>query len=219
MAAFYSELYDRPPRRPHPSAHSLLSSRRRTSFDASDISSGTLCCTPVIRDAHDSLRRRLCSSRRLPGDRGMHMDAWIEALTMVLLLMVSLRTIRLCGQIYLDARHRVRSGVQELLMQLTTLTLDGVFSSSLAGLAAFFGYLLHSKRLVMNFVIVGRGDDEDKHEGRLCKELQTLKVGNGYLRVGWMRFLFGDGVISFSLVSPPSMPASSLPTHHLLPWE
>ncbi len=72
----------------------------------------------------------------------------------------------------------------------------------------------------MNVVTVGRGDDDDKHQGRLCKELQTLNVEIGYLRAGWMRFLFGrDGVISIPLVSPPSMPVSSLRTHYLLPWE
>ncbi|KAK0193171.1 hypothetical protein F5146DRAFT_533923 [Armillaria mellea] len=137
--------------------------------------------------------------RRLPGDKGMRTDAWTEALPRVLPLLVSLRRVRFSGQMYLDAQHRVRSGVQGTLAQLTSLTLDGVFFSSLAELTGFFGCVPRLKKLAMNVVTVGRGDDDnDIHSGVLCKDLETLKVGTGNLCPRWMRFLFGkDGAMSF----------------------
>ncbi len=141
----------------------------------------------------------------------MRTDAWTEAFPRVLPLFVSLRTVKFSGQMYLDARHRVGSGVQGLLVQLTSLTLDGVFFSSLAELATFFGYVLHLKKLAVNVITVGRGDDgDDVHMGGLCKELETLKVGIGHLRARWMRFLLGrDGVISPENLREMVFPAAS----------
>ncbi len=149
--------------------------------------------------------------RRLPGDKGMRTDAWTEALPRVLALLVSLRTVKLSGQMYLDARHRVRNGVQGVLVQLTSLTLDGVFFSSLTELATFFGCVPHLKRLAVDVITVGWGDDDDViHMGGLCKELETLKVGIGHLRARWMRFLFGsDGIISLENLRELVFPVTS----------
>ncbi len=113
---------------------------------------------------------------------------------------------------YLDARHRVRTGVQGVLAQLTSLTLDGVFFSSLAELGTFFGCVPLLRRLAVNAITVGRGDDDDGdlHEGVLCNELEMLKVGIGHLRVRWMRFLFGrDGVISLKNLKELVFPVTS----------
>ncbi len=149
--------------------------------------------------------------RRLPGDKGMRTDAWTEALPRVLPLLVSLWRAKFSGQMYLDARHRVRSGVQVVLAQLTSLTLDGVFFSSLAELGTFFVCVPHLKRLAVNVITVGRGDDDDDgHDGGLCKELETLKVGIGHLRARWMRFLFGrEGVISLENLRELVFPVTS----------
>ncbi len=100
----------------------------------------------------------------------MRTNAWTEALPRVLPLLVSLRKVRFSGQMYLDTRHRVRSGVQGVLAQLTSLTLDGVFFSSLAELTMFFQCVPHLKRLAVNVIAAGRGDnDDDVHMGGLCR--------------------------------------------------
>ncbi len=141
----------------------------------------------------------------------MRTDAWTEALPRVLALLVSLRRVTFSGQMYLDTRHRVRTGVQGVLAQLTSLTLDGVFFSSLAELATFFGWVPHLTKLAINVITVGRDDnDDDVHMGGLCKELETLKVGIGHLRARWMRFLFGrDGVISLENLTELVFPVTS----------
>ncbi len=77
-----------------------------------------------------------------------------------------------------------------MLAQLASLTLDGVFFSSLAELGTFFGCVPRLRRLAMNVVAVGRGDDDDGHDGGLCKELETLKSGSvTYVRGGCASFL------------------------------
>ncbi|KAK0472240.1 hypothetical protein IW261DRAFT_1424461 [Armillaria novae-zelandiae] len=149
--------------------------------------------------------------RRLPGDKGMRTDAWTEGLPRMLPLLVSLRRAKFSGQMYLDAMHRVRTGVQGVLAQLTSITLDGVFFSNLAELASFFGCVPHLRRLAMNVVTVGGGDSGDEvYQGGLCNELETLKVGTGNLRPRWMRFLFGrDGVISLENLRELVFPVTS----------
>lgn len=78
-----------------------------------------------------------------------------------------------------------------------SLTLNSVFSSSLAKLTMFFGCVPCLKKLAVNIVTVGSGDDNDSHESGLCKELEMLKVGIGHLCARWMCFLFGrDSIIS-----------------------
>ncbi|KAK0484136.1 hypothetical protein EDD18DRAFT_725730 [Armillaria luteobubalina] len=141
----------------------------------------------------------------------MRTDAWMEALPRVLPLLVSLGKVKFSGQMHMDTMHRVRTGVQGVLAQLTSITLDGVFFSSLAELASFFGCVPRLKRLAMNVVTVGRGDGDDgSHQGGLCKELETLKVGTGNLRPRWMRFLFGrDGAISLESLRELVFPVTS----------
>ncbi len=141
-------------------------------------------------------------------------DAWTEALPRVLPLLVLLRRVKSSGQMYLDARHRVRSGIQGVLAQLTSLTLDGVFFSSLTEVATFFGCVLLLRRLAINVVTVRRGDDDNGHDSGLCKELEMLKVGIGHLCVRWMHFLFGrEGVIMLEnlrgLVFPVTLEVNS----------
>ncbi|KAK0207521.1 hypothetical protein IW262DRAFT_1469472 [Armillaria fumosa] len=78
-----------------------------------------------------------------------------------------------------------------------SLTLDGVFFSSLTDLGSFFGSVSCLKRLAVNVVTIGRSDDDAMLQGGLCKELETLKVGTGHLHASWMRSFFGrDGIIS-----------------------
>ncbi len=181
-------------------------------------------CVDFFEDKAPLVEELTIYERQLPGDKGMRTDAWTEALPNVLPLLVSLWRARFSGQMYLDAMHRVRSGMQGVLAQLTSLTLDGVFFSSLAELGTFFGCVPHLKRLAVNVITVGRGDD-DAYEGGFCKELETLKVGIGHLRTRWMRFLFGrDGVISLEglkeLVFPVTSEVDSwMPgVHELLGW-
>ncbi|SJK99162.1 uncharacterized protein ARMOST_02450 [Armillaria ostoyae] len=167
-------------------------------------------CARFFADKAPLVEELTIFERRLPGDKGMRTDAWTEALPRVLPSLVSLRRVNLSGQMYLDARHRVRTGVQGVLAQLTSLTLDGVFFSSLAELGTFFGCVPHLKRLAVNVITAGRGDDDDLHQGGLCKELETLKVGIGHLRARWMRFLFGrDGVISLENLKELVFPVTS----------
>ncbi len=64
-----------------------------------------------------------------------------------------------------------------------SLTLDDVFFSSLNELVTFVGCVAHLRRLAVNVITVGRGDDDDDaHKRVLYKELKTLKVGIWYLR-------------------------------------
>ncbi|KAK0237391.1 hypothetical protein EDD85DRAFT_542272 [Armillaria nabsnona] len=168
-------------------------------------------CARFFADKAPLVEELTIFERRLPGDKGTRTDAWTEALPRVLPLLVSLRRVNFSGQMYLDVRHRVRTGVQGVLAQLTSLTLDGVFFSSLAELATFFRCVPHLKRLAVNVITVGRGDDgDDVHMGGLCKELETSKVGVGHLRARWMRFLFGrDGVISLANLRGLVFPVTS----------
>ncbi|PBK60748.1 hypothetical protein ARMSODRAFT_965875 [Armillaria solidipes] len=167
-------------------------------------------CARFFADKAPLVEELTIFERRLPGDKGMRTDAWTEALPRVLPLLVSLRRVKFSGQMYLDATHRVRTGVQGVLAQLTSLTLDGVFFSSLAELGTFFGCVPRLKRLAMNVITVGRGDDDDSHEGGRCKELETLKVGIGHLRARWICFLFGrDGVISLENLRELVFPVTS----------
>ncbi|KAK0485479.1 hypothetical protein EDD18DRAFT_1427991 [Armillaria luteobubalina] len=112
---------------------------------------------------------------------------------------------------HLDAMHRVRTGVQGVLAHLTSITLDGIFFSSLAKLASFFRCIPHLKRLVMNVITVGRGNGDDgSHKGGLCKELEMLKVGTGNLHPRWMHFLFGrDSTISLESLRELVFPVTS----------
>ncbi|KAK0193166.1 hypothetical protein F5146DRAFT_1000262 [Armillaria mellea] len=119
-------------------------------------------CARFFADKAPLVEELTIFERRLPGNKGMRTDAWTEALPRVLPLLVSLRRVRISGQMYLDARHRVRSGVQGILAQLTSLTLDGVFFSSLAEVTGFFGCVPRLKKLAMNVVTVGRGDDDER---------------------------------------------------------
>ncbi|KAK0237412.1 hypothetical protein EDD85DRAFT_830063 [Armillaria nabsnona] len=171
-------------------------------------------CAQFFADKAPLVEELTIFERRLPGDKGMRTAAWTEALPRVLPLLVSLRRVRFSGQMHLDRRHRVRTGVQGILVQLTSLTLDGVFFSSLAELATFFQCVPRLKRLAVNVITVGRGDDDDDdggvYEGGLCKELETLKVGIGHLRARWMRFLFGrDGVMSLENLRELVFPVTS----------
>ncbi|PBK90901.1 hypothetical protein ARMGADRAFT_1031998 [Armillaria gallica] len=145
-------------------------------------------CARLSADKASLVRELTIFERREPGDKGVCTDAWTEALPRVLPLLVLLRRVKSSGKMYLD--HCI-----EVLAQLTSLTLDGVFFSSLTEVATFFGCV---PLLAINVVTVGRGDDDDNsHEGGLCSGLETLKVGIGLLRVRWIRFLFGtDSVIS-----------------------
>ncbi|PBK90904.1 hypothetical protein ARMGADRAFT_282146 [Armillaria gallica] len=172
---------------------------------------GNSRCARFFADKAPLVQKLTIFERRLPEDKGMRTDAWTVALPRVLPLLVSLRTVKFSGQMYLDTRHRVRTGVQGVLAQLTSLTLDGVFFSSLAELGTFFGCVPHLKRLAVNVITVGRDDnDDDVHTGGLCKELETLKVGIGHLRARWMRFLFGtDGVISLESLKELVFPVTS----------
>ncbi|SJL04303.1 uncharacterized protein ARMOST_07664 [Armillaria ostoyae] len=92
--------------------------------------------------------------RRLPGDKGMRTDTWTEALSRVLPLLISPRRVRFSGRMYFDVRHKVQSGIQGVLAQLTSGTLNGMFFSSLAELVTFFGCVPCLKRLAMNIVTV-----------------------------------------------------------------
>ncbi len=173
-------------------------------------------CARFFADKAPLVEELTVFERRLPGDKGMRTAAWTEVLPRVLPLLVSLRRVRFSGQMYLDRRHRVQNGVQGVLAQLTSVTLDGVFFSSLAELATFFGCVPHLKRLAVNVIAVGRvdddddDDDDDGHEGGLCTELETLKVGIGHLRARWMRFLFGrGGVISLESLKELVFPVTS----------
>ncbi len=69
----------------------------------------------------------------------------------------------------------------------------------------------HLKRLAVNVIAVGRGDnDDDVHMGGLCRELETLKVGIGHLHARWMRFLFGrEGIISLEKLRELVFPVAS----------
>ncbi|KAK0479337.1 hypothetical protein IW261DRAFT_1564726 [Armillaria novae-zelandiae] len=154
-------------------------------------------CARIFADKALLVEELTIYERRLPGDKGMRTDVGTEALPRMLPLLVSLRRAKFSGQMYLDAMHRVWTGVQGVLAQLKSITLDGVFFSNLAEVASFFGCMPHLKRLAMNVVTVGGDNNGDEvYQGGLCKELETLKVGTGNLRPRWMRFLFGrDGVI------------------------
>ncbi len=208
MAALYSELYDliidhladdTPALTACSLASRVLLPRcQHHLFRYITFYSGNNRCAHFFEDKAPLVEELTIYERRLPGNEGMRTDAWTEALPRVLPLLVLLRRARFSGQMYLDGRHSVRTGVQGVLAQLTSLTLDGVFFSSLAELGTFFGCVPLLRRLAVNVITVGRGDDdEDPHEGVLCKELEMLKVGIGHLRARWMRFLFGrDGVIS-----------------------
>ncbi|KAK0435297.1 hypothetical protein EV421DRAFT_1247021 [Armillaria borealis] len=221
MASLYSELYDLiidhlADDTPALTACSLVSRAflprcqhhlfRHITFYPSDNR-----CARFFADKGPLVEELTIFERRLPGDKGMRMDAWTEALPRVLPLLVSLRKVRFSGQMYLDARHRVRTGVQGLLAQLTSLTLDGVFFSSLTELGTFFGCVPRLKRLAVNVVTVGRGDGDDGvYETGLCKELEMLKVGIGHLRARWIHFLFGrDGVISLESLRELVFPVTS----------
>ncbi len=167
-------------------------------------------CADFFEDKAPLVEELTIYERRLPGNKGMRTDAWTEALLRVLPLLISLRRARFSGQMYLDTRHRVRSGVQGLLAQLTSLTLDAVLFGSLAELATFFGCTPRLQRLAMNVVTVGRGDNGDSHDGGLCKELEKLKVEIGHLRARWMRFLFGrEGIISLENLRELVFPVTS----------
>ncbi|KAK0237404.1 hypothetical protein EDD85DRAFT_951578 [Armillaria nabsnona] len=140
-------------------------------------------CADFFEDKAPLVEELTIYGRLLPGDKGMRTDAWTEALRNVLPLLISLRRPSFSGKMYLDAMHRVRSGVQGVLAQLTSLTLDGVFFSTLAELGTFFGRVPHLRGLAVNVITVGRGDDDDGHDGGLSKELETLKVGIGHLHI------------------------------------
>lgn len=129
-------------------------------------------------------------------------------------LLVALRSAEFAGQMYLDERHRVRTGVQGVLPRLTSLTLDGVYFSNLAELGAFFGCMPRLKGLVLNVMTVGRRAGDRRVRGGLCGELETLEVGIGHLHPRWIRYLLGrDGVISLEslreLVYPLTLEADS----------
>ncbi|KAK0203310.1 hypothetical protein DFS33DRAFT_784380 [Desarmillaria ectypa] len=172
-------------------------------------------CEEFLRLFADKARLVECLTifeRRLPDDKGMRTDAWTEALPGVMPLLVSLKRVRFSGQMHLDGRHRVRMGVQGVLMQLTNVTLDGVFFGNLGEFGAFFGCVPGLRRLAINVITVGRGGDfVDIHEvGSLCKELETLKVGSGNLRARWMRYLFGrEGAISLENLRELVFPVTS----------
>ncbi|PBK60731.1 hypothetical protein ARMSODRAFT_688309 [Armillaria solidipes] len=221
MAALYSELYDLiidylADDTPTLTACSLVSRAflprcQHHLFRHITLYPGNNRCARFFADKAPLVEQLTIFERRLPGDKGMRTDAWTEALPRVLPLLVSLRRARFSGQMYLDGQHRVRTGVQGVLVQLTSLTLDGVFFSSLAELGTFFGCVPRLRRLAMNVVTVGRGDDDDDTcEGGFCKELETLKVGTGHLRARWMRFLFWrDGVISLENLKELVFPVTS----------
>ncbi|PBK60735.1 hypothetical protein ARMSODRAFT_982111 [Armillaria solidipes] len=155
-------------------------------------------CVQFFADKASLVEELTIFERRLPGDKGIRTDAWTEALRRVLTLLVSLWK-----------SSGVRSGVQGMLAPLTSVTLDGVFFSSLAELGAFFGCVPHLRRLAVNVITIGRGDD-DAYEGVLCKELETLKVGIGQLRTRWMRFLFGrNSIISLENLRELIFPVTS----------
>ncbi|KAK0435298.1 hypothetical protein EV421DRAFT_1247099 [Armillaria borealis] len=221
MAALYSELYDLiidylADDTPALTACSLVSRVflprcQHHLFRHVTFYPGDSRCARFFVDKAPLIEELTIFERRLPGNEGMRTDAWTNALPRVLPLLVSLRRVKFSGQMYLDARHRVRSGMQGLLPQLTSLTLDGVFFSSLAELGTFFACVPRLKRLAMNVITVGRCDDDDEAcEGGLCKELETLKVGIGHLRARWMRFLFGrDGIVSLENLRELVFPVTS----------
>ncbi|SJK99167.1 uncharacterized protein ARMOST_02455 [Armillaria ostoyae] len=202
MAALYSELYDLiidhlAEDVPALTACSLVSRAflprcQRHLFRHITFYPGDNRCAQFFTDKGPLVEELTIYERRLSGDK------------------VSLRKVKFSGQMYLDARHRVRSGVQGKLAPLTSVTLDGVFFSSLTELGTFFGYVPHLRRLAVNVITVGRGDDDDVHAGGFCKELETLKVRIGYLWARWMCFLFGrDGVISLENLRELVFPVTS----------
>lgn len=116
-----------------------------------------------------------------------------EALPRVLPLLVSLGRARSFGWIYLDAPHRVRSGVQGILGRLASLTeacSSAAPPNSLHSLRAFLisGDLRCTSSWSAEAIVTG---DHSSHEGGLRKELVPFKVGTSHLRVRRTHFLFG----------------------------
>ncbi|KAK0207632.1 hypothetical protein IW262DRAFT_521851 [Armillaria fumosa] len=119
-------------------------------------------------------------------------DVWARnALPALLPLFISLRSVKLSGMMYLDAQDRIRTGVENLLGRMTSLTLDDTYFSSFGELGTFFTCLPRLKRLGLGIVTVGGTEGNlCGEEGMLCPELEELKVGTRHLRARWMHCLF-----------------------------
>ncbi|KAK0237396.1 hypothetical protein EDD85DRAFT_830031 [Armillaria nabsnona] len=117
MRSILLPLYSRhllravPTCRRHFGTHSVLPRCQYHVFRRIAFYPATNRCT-LFKVKDPFIEERAVFQWRLPGSQ---MYAWTEALPRVLPLLVVLRRVKVSGQMYLHARHRVRTGVQGLL--------------------------------------------------------------------------------------------------------